>query len=150
MVAQVMQGNHSYCPALLFGLCDVHMCGMFVHVKASCAITVILPVAWFVIAPGVRLAASRFQPCALLFLTQCHIMEACDHTQFSTRVPGLKIQVLTMVEQVLLPSEPSPQPLSFSLEFLPRLARVCSTASRLGSQIGSIMLRSFSFLSEAS
>lgn len=106
----------------------------------------------FVIAPGVRLAASRFQPCALLFLTQCHITDACGHTQFSTWVLGLRIHVLMIVQQALLPSEPSPQPLSFSLEFYarPRLARVCGTASRLGSQVGSTMLRSFSFLSEAS
>ena len=70
------------------------------------SLSVILPVAWFVIAPGVRLAASRFQPCALLFLTQCHITDACDHTRFFTWVLGLRIQVLKIVQQALLPVSP--------------------------------------------
>lgn len=149
-----MQGNHSYCPASLFGVCVMYTCVVcsYMYMQFVLSFSVILPVAWFVMAPGVRLAASRFQPCALLFLTQCHVMDACGHTQFSTWVPGLRIQVLMMVQQVLLPREPSPQPLSFSLEFYtwPRLARVCSTASRLGPQVGSTILRSFSFLSETS
>lgn len=116
-MAQVMQGNHSYLSCIAFIVRDVHVCGVFVHVYAesrrerwvSCSITLSYSL-WhgFLIVPGVRLAASRLQPCVLLFLTQCHITDACGHIQFPTWVLGLRIHVLMIVQQELLPSEPSP------------------------------------------